>query len=75
MLGLLQKVGAVLGLAPSISEIDHGIIEAMIEIGAGVEEIVETFGYSIDTIEAVRATQQASPYRVLASSSEASNPA
>lgn len=63
-MAFFAKMGAALRVMPILSETDHGIIEAMIEIGAGVNEIAETFGYPLNLIEQVKATQPMSPFRV-----------
>ena len=67
MAAFFEKIVSAMGGGSTISEIDRGIIEAMIEIGAETAEIAETFGYSVEIIEAVRATQPTSPYRIPAS--------
>ncbi|RYG97348.1 MAG: hypothetical protein EON58_09980 [Alphaproteobacteria bacterium] len=64
MVAFLAKIGAAMRVMPTLSETDHGIIEAMIEIGAEVNEIAETFGYPLNLIEQVKATQPMSPFRV-----------
>jgi crotonobetainyl-CoA:carnitine CoA-transferase CaiB-like acyl-CoA transferase len=64
MAAFFQKIVSAMGGRPAISDIDRGIIEAMIEIGADAKEIFETFGYSVETIEEVKATQSTSPYRI-----------
>ena len=52
-MNLLAKVAVILGGKPDVSETDRKIIETMIEIGAAPEEIVDTFGYAPEQIEAV----------------------
>ena len=64
MSALLGKIAGAIAGAPSISETDRGIIEAMIEIGAETAEIAETFGYEPEIIDLIRSTQPLSPYRV-----------
>lgn len=63
-MAFFAKMGAALRVMPTLSETDHGIIEAMIEIGDEVAEISETFGYPLNLIEQVKATQPMSPFRV-----------
>jgi crotonobetainyl-CoA:carnitine CoA-transferase CaiB-like acyl-CoA transferase len=61
---LIEEIASAFGATRALSDTDLGIIEAMIEIGASTSEIVETFGYSHEEVEDVRAKQAASTYRV-----------